>query len=446
MKVLEPYKNYLMKSPCHPFTAEIEAEESDIIAIGMTNGQASDMTASSKTAIFVRANEGYRVGTTYVQDLEMSPEAVIKEALANGIIQDPLHLNKGMKIDVEQKMEHSPVEALSQVASDVYQSIKCLSKELTYISVVTTETLKQMAIVNNQGLDLSSSIRRIEVSMSLTIEKPVHRSFQFEKTVNDLQKLSIEDLMGPINEWLELPTRSSELLAHDLPAVLDASVMCNILLTAWQMFSGADYQKRQTPYVNQLNQCVASEVVTLKDLPSSGNCGYNKVFDCEGTLTKDLVIIDQGILKQLMHNQSSARQMDTLSTGHAGRDTNLISDQTEVKIIPSHFVLEAGNATKKDLLDRLEEGIYIYESYDMFHSLNTASGDFAIPCKGIVYKNHEPQGTVSGLTISGNFVDLLKTIEKVANDSSSLSVVMSKSFQVEAPSVYVSNLHVTGGE
>lgn len=370
----------------------------------------------------------------------------IKEALDNGTLQEPLLLNTDLTFEGNSPLEHTEIDGLNQISTHLYKAIKALSKEISYLSVVTSETIRQMGLVNTQGCDLFSSKRRIEVSVSLTLEKPVHRSFDMEKTFNTMDQITLEDFIRPINEWLNLPTHAASLPSNDCPAVLAGIVMCNILLTAWQMFSGADYVSHQTPYSQKLHQCVASNLVTLSDLPLSGACGYDKDFDCEGTLTQDLVLIDRGMFKHLMHNQASGRKMAVPSTGHAGRDTNLISDQTEVKIIPSHFVLEEGQTSQAQMLESLANGIYIYESYDMFHSLNTASGDFAIPCKGIVYENHEAKGVVSGLTISGNFVDLLKSIEKVGNESSVLSVVMSKSFQVKSPSVYVSEIHVTGGQ
>ena len=86
----------------------------------------------------------------------------------------------------------------------------------------------------------------------------------------------------------------------------------------------------------------------------------------------------------------------------------------------------------------------LYESYDMFHSLNIASGDFAIPCKGIVYSKGRPTGVVEGITMSGNMKELLLSIEAIGSRMDSVSMVMSKSFQVLAPGIYVNNLHVTG--
>ena len=155
------------------------------------------------------------------------------------------------------------------------------------------------------------------------------------------------------------------------------------------------------------------------------------------------------LLKRVCLNHSSitgqtASSAGCISTGNAGRDYNLISDQTETRIIPSNFVLESGRVSLDSLLQRLGDGLYIFESYDMFHSLNPASGDFTIPCAGILYSEGRPSGKIMGISMSGNIMDLFLNIEEVAEDYASLSMVMSKSFQVASSSVLVSSLNITG--
>jgi len=79
----------------------------------------------------------------------------------------------------------------------------------------------------------------------------------------------------------------------------------------------------------------------------------------------------------------------------------------------------------------------------MFHSVNTTSGDFAIPCQGIRYCGGKPDKMVKGITISGNLMDLFGQVEDIADDRATSSMVMSKSLEVGASSVYVKKLAVT---
>ena len=71
---------------------------------------------------------------------------------------------------------------------------------------------------------------------------------------------------------------------------------------------------------------------------------------------------------------------------------------------------------------------YISRVYDVFHSINIASGSFTIPCKAIVVKGGRLIGVCSGLTMNGNVCSLLNGIEKAADDVRLLPMVILKSY------------------
>ena len=64
------------------------------------------------------------------------------------------------------------------------------------------------------------------------------------------------------------------------------------------------------------------------------------------------------------------------------------------------------------MLKDMGDGVYITESYDIFHSINIGSGDFAIPCRGIVIKDGKPHHSVTALTICGNLINLLIILKR----------------------------------
>lgn len=89
------------------------------------------------------------------------------------------------------------------------------------------------------------------------------------------------------------------------------------------------------------------------------------------------------------------------------------------------------------------DGVYITESYDIFHSINIGSGDFAIPCRGIVIKDGKPHHSVTALTICGNLVSLFKNVEETGNDLL-IDEFLLKSYCVGSPSIRIRKLQVNG--
>ncbi len=448
MKEINKYRDCLCMLSNEYKEAEVEAEKKDAVCVGLINQKPGKMESFNKTALFVRVS-GDKTGMVYLQDLEKDPGEVLREAYENSNYVTTARREAFQKqaednFCDDSTLEHTETVILYNKAKELSHEVGKLSDQFSYIEVKLTETIQEYGIVNSYGVDKSCKKKYYEASINLTCCEPVHRSMVKEITKDCLDDIRTELFLEEIREWLDLPVMTGRLTKNDVPAVLHGTVVCNILLTAWQMFAGPEYLSRGSAFSGLLGKKIGSELVNLVDCQNCEGYGYQKDFDCEGTKTKNTYVIKNGRMNGLLHNLDSAGKMGELATGNAGRDVNLISDQTQIRVIPTNFCLEAGDKTQEQLLSMLDEGIYIYESYDMFHSLNIASGDFAIPCKGIVYSKGRPTGVVEGITMSGNMKELLLSIEAIGSRMDSVSMVMSKSFQVLAPGIYVNNLHVTG--
>jgi len=337
---------------------------------------------------------------------------------------------------------HCSLDQLLSKASELEEKAKSAVPKASHISVKVSENLRTMGIVNSYGLDRTFTKRIAEADLVLVCEDGVQRTLELETSAPCVEAISTEYFLSKINEWNAIPLNKCSITSGNRKAVLNGSIMCNIFLTAWQMFSGYQYLNRNTPFYGELGKQLFPSMINISDLPEDGMAGYGRSMDCEGTTSERVDVIKEGRLNSLMHNLATAERLGVKSTGNAGRDVNLISDQTEVKVIPTNFSFLPGQNKKEELLSELSEGIYIFESYDMFHSVNTASGDFNIPCQGIYYSNGIPIGRVEGITINGNLVDLLKNITMIADDRTTVSMVMSKSFMISAASVMVKSINV----
>ena len=448
MLELEAYRKAMKNLPSHILQAEAEGEKNDYLSVSMINGKPGGMKASDKTALFVKAT-GEKTGMTYTQNLEKDPFSVLEEAYRNSQFvraeKPDIMLTAAYEPAEYERLTHSSMEELVNKAEELSRDIYTCYDTFSHVEVHITENIKTVGIVNSLGLDCTYSVRILEASVEVTSEGVAHRSLNLETSAPHLKELSNTYFTKRIKDWSAMPVNAVELPENDMRAVIDSTVMCNILLTAWQMFSGQLYAGHGTPFAGRLGEKLFSEKITLTDDPFAPDSGYGREFDCEGSSCCRTDVIKDGVFAGLLHNLSSAELLSQHSTGNAGRDVNLIQDQTEVRIIPSNFRLQPGNKTKEELLEQLQDGIYIFESFDMFHSVNIASGEFAMPCKGLLYRNQKVEGMVNGITISGNLMDLFARVEEAADDIATLSVVMSKSFQVMSPSILVSELHVTGG-
>lgn len=449
MKELEAYRRTVRALPAGVELAEAEAEKRDTLFAEVVNGRPAGRGASDKTALFVRAAGGGRTGMVYTQSLGAEPLSVLKEAMNSAACAPqsapPLMNGPCAGETACREQKHSSFSALQQRAAELEALLRGISPSLSYVSVTVTETIRETGIVNSLGLDRTTSSCTVQAEVRLTAEGERRRDLSLETTASGAGELPDSYFSGRVLNWLSLPAQNVSLPCGRLPAVLDGQVLCNIFLTAWQMFSAENYLRRSTPCFGKLGQKIFADCISLSDLPAAPASGFVRRQDCEGTISRRVDAVRNGVFSGLMHNLSTAAAMRGESTGSAGRDFNLISDRTETTVIPSNFRLLPGAALQSDLLSALENGIYICESYDMFHSVNVASGDFSIPCRGVIYHGGKPVGMAQGITMSGNLSELFAGAEQTADDLTTVAMPMSGSLHVASPSLLVSNLNVAGG-
>ncbi|MDP3728144.1 MAG: TldD/PmbA family protein [bacterium] len=170
---------------------------------------------------------------------------------------------------------------------------------------------------------------------------------------------------------------------------------------------------------NQLGKKIANEQVSLYDDATIANGYGSTIFDAEGTPTQRTPIIEKGILKNYLHNASTAKRYKTKSTGNAG----LISPRI------FSVSLKEGKQNKEELFSQIKKGIYITNVwYTRFQ--NHETGDFStIPRDGAFYiENGKIKTALKDIRISENMLKLIKNISVLSNECTQI-----KSWEVETP-------------
>ena len=266
-----------------------------------------------------------------------------------------------------------------------------------------------------------------------------------------LDELSPEPFIHDFSNrrFLDVPTILAEPGVYR--AVLSSQAVNNILITAWQMFTAKRARSGATPLAGKENKKIFSDCITIRDYKggadskNSVQCGFSWKMDCEGVPSRDLTLVENGVLKGWMHNLSSAAAAGVRSTGNAGRKTLLSGNiHTDMAIMPKNFTIESGTASLEQLIHDCDDGVYVFENYDQFHALNVVSGDFSFPCKAVRIKEGKPVGIMEGLTMTGNVAELFARVEQVGSDRVINPLVMYDSYTVSGPAMLVKSLKISG--
>jgi len=162
-----------------------------------------------------------------------------------------------------------------------------------------------------------------------------------------------------------------------------------------------------------LNQCVASDKVTLIDVANTWQdqiCPVPVFIDDEGTLAEDCVVIENGILKRFMHNKESAARLGHTLTGNARGYA--YSDEPLIRM--RNTMIVPGQDKLKDMIASIENGYYLVSSSN---GQADATSEFMFGIAlGYEVKNGKIGKAIKETTISGVAFDLLKTVTMVSDD------------------------------
>jgi PmbA protein len=195
-------------------------------------------------------------------------------------------------------------------------------------------------------------------------------------------------------------------------------LMGNLLAAA----DGDAIYRNSSMFSGKLDERVAGENITMIDdgtmvfdhtLPTGetlrvGGFGTSP-FDGDGLRTRRTVVIERGILKELMLNTYTARKLDMQSTGKASRGL-----AGAPGIGGGNYFLEPGALTPEQVIGGVPSGLYVLQT--MGHGVNLVTGDYSVGASGLWIENGELAYPVEQITIAGNLKDIFRNVVAIGND------------------------------
>lgn len=431
--------------------AEASVESHELSLVEAHSGEVSGASQSSQTAFYVRVS-GERTGYAYTQDLDGDPDELLGEAYANSLNSErpaPDEIRRGaaaIAADYGSLKAESGIAALGRFAVDFGEGVSSSAPMLDEVFVDLRSETTGLYTINSHGLDTGFT-RPLYILSAVMNASRGGRSFttNYNRVASSLAAFSLEEFAARGREMLECQFDPSPFASGRHRAVLHRNVVYNILSTAWQLFSGHRYLEGSSLFSGKLGSMVASPSLSLKDYPAHAASGFDFPCDCEGTPGKALSLVDRGSLAGLMHNMATAAALKAEPTGNAGRRPLLYGNiATDILVTPRNVCVEPGEASLEDLLRHMGDGLLVTTSFDVFHSINIASGAFSIPCKGVIVRQGRREAATGPLVVTGKLGDLLWGIEEVANDLYIGTMLALDNYGIGACSLRVEGLDFSG--
>ncbi|RUT03376.1 modulator of DNA gyrase [Dulcicalothrix desertica PCC 7102] len=189
-----------------------------------------------------------------------------------------------------------------------------------------------------------------------------------------------------------------------------------------------DKQSLSTP--DDIGKQIASPLLSVYDDGlHPANVGAES-FDGEGTPTRKVSLIENGVLKGFLHSAGTAKRLNAQPTGNA-------SIGAKVSVGPNFYHVYSGAPAEKEYsLDTSENVILIDDLQALHAGVKALQGSFSLPFDGWIV-NKGVKTSIESATVAGDFLSVLNSIIYIEKEPELTPSGV-------CPRVWVEELSITG--
>jgi len=386
------------------------------LSLKAEKGAIAESKISGSQTCGIRITKGDRVATCYSESMdENALEQMVSQAMENTayVKDDPLQkiqdlgqieLNnlspKNFSQDdtsIEKKIELSL--ALEQKILDKGPEVK----NAPYNGVSESEGHSFQA--NSFGLKAYSRSRSFSCYTSALIDSNGKQSMHYHSSI--ARKFSDLDPQSCIDKSYEVASgllHGSPIPTGSYDVIFEHDTLAEFLSLFSIIFSARSAMEGKNPFKDKINTAIAPKFLNLSDIPNYADAYGESLFDSEGFLHRETSLIEEGVLKTFLHNSQTSRYFDTANTFHASR-----TSRGTLGVGSTYKVYGPGPIPEQQLFDG--EVFYVIDLQGTSSGSDPISGDFSFGASGFILVNGQKQRAVKGVTLSGNFYQILKTLQ-----------------------------------
>lgn len=392
------------------------------LSIEVEKGAVDTLKEAEETGLGIRLIKDGSLGFAYTTDLSMSA--------VNKTVEDAFHMTVYTSSDnynqlpsgpyeyqnmqlYDGEIESTPVGSKIELACRAETAARETDGRISIIERAGYEDVENTTLImNSNGLYARERVNFGGLYIYLAAEDngdaQTGFAVQMSKWFKDLNPLKVgreaaEKAVGRLH--------ARSISSAVLPCIMEPYVMTRFLNIISRMVNAEAVQKGKSLLVGKLGQKVAAGCMTLVDDATRTEGTACFPFDDEGVPVHCQPIIKEGVLNSYLHNTYTAAREGINSTGNASR----ASFRSLPAVGSSNLVLLPGEKSTAALMDGINKGLYITEVMGM-HTVNPISGDYSVGASGIMIEKGCLTFPVRGITIAGNIMDLLQSIDGVGSD------------------------------
>jgi PmbA protein len=288
-----------------------------------------------------------------------------------------------------------------------------------------------MVLVTSHGFQGATLGSRHSISMSAIAGSgtAMEQDYDFSSTLHAADLDRADEIGRTAGERAVKRLNPRKVATRRVPVVFDTRISGSLIGHLASAANGAAIARKTSFLKEKLGERIFAPGIDVVDDPLRRRGQRSHPFDAEGVATRNLKLVEGGVLKTWLLDSATARELNMTTTGHAQRGASSVPYPG-----PSNLYLAPGKDSPQQLIAEIEDGFLVTDLIGM--GVNLVTGDYSRGAAGFWIENGETTYAVSEVTIAGHLAELFASL-RPAND-------LSFRFGTNAPTVRVEGLTVAG--
>ena len=401
--------------------AEAWAEGGRSREVRIHGGEVESLTEASGRGIGIRAWIGSRTGYAYGTDLseaglvELAESAVGAARVADEDESSAAPEPSGNPPEIpglrDEGVASTETAEVIELAKRVEQAALARDERVSAVEeVVYVDEDSTAAIVNSRGVSggFAASTAYSFLQAMATEDSEVQTGLGFGVARGPGQ-LDADEIGAEAGEEASSMLGATKPVSRTCPVVFSDRVAASFAGFVGGAVSADEVQRGRSPFADRLGEELGSPELRIADDGTDPGGLASAPFDGEGTRRGRTPLLGDGKLLAYLHDSYTARRGDATSTGNASR----ASYRSPPSVRPSNLMIEPGELSFEELLQRAGEAVYITEVAGLHSGVNPVTGRYSVGATGKAIRGGELAEPLREFTIAGDLLGTLAAVEAV---------------------------------
>lgn len=314
-----------------------------------------------------------------------------------------------------------PADEKLRVTQNAVREIYGTREDIISISASYNDSLSSVYMIASNGLNVQTDRTSYSLVVSVTLETATEsrsEAYWYDVATHwdvlqkeGLGKVALQRALDKVGQG-KIPSGNYEML-------LDNMTVSRLLSPVMSSLYGGAIQQKNSFLIDKIGEKVFSDKLTIVDKPHQQKVIGSRLYDGEGIATKDMTIVEKGVLISYF--------IDTYYSNKMKIEPTIASS--------SGLSIELGNKNHEELIKGIKKGIWVTD-FNGGNS-NPTTGDFSFGVEGFLIEEGQIVKPVSEMNITGNLLDLWSNVVAVGNNPR-------KNVATKLPSILFKNVSFSG--